>query len=145
MKLMILSALLSLLFLPCCAVVSAETTSEPHSTSTERINLIPVSLDKVKTMIRQKETFYLYIGRQDFWQGTMAYQKVAQVATVSGQTVYYLDTKGIPTKAYKAFATKYRIKSPTYLAKFGQKQQLKQLTALENVSDDVILAFLRTD
>ena len=100
-----------------------------------------VTLSEVKEMIRQKEDFYLYIGRSDYWQADESYEKVVQAATQEEQTIYYLDTSGIDAKAYKSFAKKYQIKSVTYLAHFSQRKQLASLSTLESQSTETILAF----
>lgn len=145
MKQFILSTMIALLGVPFFSAVSADTIDEPVvMVSDIKPSLPTLSLEQVKLMIRQKETFFLYIGRQDLWRGGETYDKVAKVAERSGQKVYYLDTAGLAMKPYKSFAVKYRIKSPTYLALFGQKRQLNQLASLEEVSEEAILSFLET-
>ncbi|MEW4353747.1 hypothetical protein AB1I63_02445 [Streptococcus pneumoniae] len=56
--------------------------------------------------------------------------------------IYYLNTSGIDSKAYKTFAKKYQIKSPIYLAHFGQRKELSHLSNLENSTVEMIQEYL---
>lgn len=117
MKKLILVAL-SLLGLTC--LVSSAMAQSP----TAPPGIQEISLETAKAKIRAKETFYLFVGRPDNLDSQQALPQLEAVQDSSSQPTYFLNTKGINSRAYKAFAKKYQIKSPAYLAKFSNRQQV---------------------
>ncbi|MER0123384.1 hypothetical protein ABPH35_07045 [Streptococcus sp. ZJ93] len=102
----------------------------------------PVSLDTVKAKIKSKETFILYIGREDNQLSQQFAPKLKQAARASQKNVYYLNTAGIDVKVYKSFARKYQIKTPSYLGTFGGRKLLSYLTEIGKADEDQILHYL---
>lgn len=117
MKKLLLVAL-SLLGLTC--LVSSAMAQSP----TAPPGIQEISLETAKAKIRAKETFYLFVGRPDNLDSQQALPQLEAVQDSSPQPIYFLNTKGINSRAYKAFAKKYQIKSPAYLAKFSNRQQV---------------------
>lgn len=110
--------ILALLFL---AIFPQLTKAE---SSLDRPSQLPtISLTEATAKIRQKETFYLFIGREDNVDAQLALQQLEEATTQTGQTVYFLDTKGIDSKKYKAFSKKYAIRSSAYLSYFSNRKQ----------------------
>lgn len=101
--------------------IRAEEVSSPLP---DRQELQQLSLDEVKHKIRQKESFYLFVGRLDNVDAQLAMGQLLQVQELSGKEVYFLDTKGIETKPYRAFSKKYAIRSMAYLSHFNNRQQV---------------------
>lgn len=117
MKKLLLVAL-SLLGLTC--LVSSAMAQSP----TAPPGIQEISLETAKAKIRTKETFYLFVGRPDNLDSQQALPQLEAVQDSSPQPIYFLNTKGINSRAYKAFGKKYQIKSPAYLAKFSNRQQV---------------------
>lgn len=116
----LLLLLFSLLGLACCfssAMAQSLDTPSPQP-------IQEVSLDTVKAKIRAKETFYLFVGRDDNVDAQLALTQLTQASQDKQVTIYYLNLKGINSRAYKAFSKKYTIRSHAYLAKFSQRQQV---------------------
>lgn len=104
--------------LTCLPSLVRAATYEEAVTSFER-----VSLAEVRTKIRQKESFYLFIGRSDNRDAQLAAEQLLEAKKVTGKSIVYLDTKGIDAKAYKSFSRTYAIKSMSYLAYFAARKQ----------------------
>lgn len=82
-----------------------------------------VNLDTVKAKIRAKETFYLFIGRDDNVDAQLALAQLHEAETASAP-ILYLNVKGVNAQSYKAFSKKYAIRSHAYLAKFSNRKQI---------------------
>lgn len=115
----LLLLLFSLLGLTCCfSSAMAQNLDTPSPQPIQE-----VSLDTVKAKIRAKETFYLFVGRDDNVDAQLALAQLNDLEEASAP-IYYLNLKGINSRAYKAFSKKYAIRSHAYLAKFSQRQQV---------------------
>ncbi|MGT2666830.1 hypothetical protein ACVRYP_05915 [Streptococcus rifensis] len=101
--------------------IRAEESSSPLPNGQE---LQQLSLNEVKLKIRQKESFYLFVGRMDNVNAQLAMAQLLQVQELTGKEVYHLDTKGIETRPYRAFSRKYAIRSAAYLSHFENRQQV---------------------
>ncbi|TWS95453.1 hypothetical protein [Streptococcus sp. sy018] len=109
----------------------------------EMIQAYPkIELGEVKTKIRQKESFYLLIGRPDSDAALKFVPKLKQVTDTKELPIYYLETVGIDSKQYKAFSKKYQIKAPVYLGYFANKKQESRLENIEKVDVSAIENYL---
>ncbi|MFA9414036.1 MULTISPECIES: hypothetical protein [unclassified Streptococcus] len=82
-----------------------------------------VNLDTVKAKIRARETFYLFIGRDDNVDAQLAMAQLHEAETASAP-ILYLNVKGVNARSYKAFSKKYAIRSHAYIAKFSNRKQI---------------------
>lgn len=132
-------ALWSLLLLALFArSVTAETIAAEQVPSFQQ-----VTLATVKAKIKQKEEFYLFIGREDNVEAQLAIGQLAQASQETGKSIYYLNVKGIDGRSYKAFSKKYNIRSTSYLSYFANRQQLAVYHNNWRAPREDLLAFLQ--
>lgn len=104
-----------------------------------------ITLEEVKVKIKQKDHFYLFIGREDNVDAQLAMRQLAQASQKTGRPIYVLNTKGIDGRSYKAFSKKYAIRSHSYLSYFANRQQLSVYHNNWRADDSDLLAFLQGD
>ncbi|MFC3928576.1 hypothetical protein ACVR05_01620 [Streptococcus caprae] len=98
-------------------------TSADSVTNLPSDGLPQLTITEVKAKISKKETFYLLVGREDNVDTQLAQRQVQEAQSSATKPIYFLSTKGMDSKTYKAFTRKYNIRIAAHLATFSDRKQ----------------------
>lgn len=107
----------------------------------EQSHLQPISLEEVTQKMADKESFSLYVGREDSVATQKGKKILSSFLASKEQQVFYLDTRQIDHVAYRKYARRYKIRSTSYLAHFKGKKQVRRLGNLSQETAEELNLF----